>query len=716
MNEENNNLNVGAAPASVPAQPTPTPAATQPEATPVAAPAQEVAPVQQPVAPTPAPVQPEAVTVAVPVQETLVQEVAAASPSPVEAAPAPAPVAQEVAPAPTPQVVVPAPVQEVPVQETALAAAPVQTETTSTPVAQETATPAQTDIAPQEALNPLANDPVAQAPVQATTPSNSGVIAPSVPLAGNGLDNVSQVGFVATGTQLKKKKNKFLILGIVLAVLVGLGLLGYFVVYPYIVKNYLSDPKNVYTATINAAFKELTTTVDDVVHTKAIYDIQGTLDTNIESLKSYSGYTYGINYGIDPKAETIQAGITLKDKTNVGHSYYTYLKDGKEYIRYSTYRDLIFAGEADMNEVSQLFVSFQDMLDSADKANNEDINYIINKVNELLVSSIDESKLSKEEASITINGENLKVTNNKYVISEETATNMILHIIEGIKNDSKSISILANMTEITEQELKDFLDEIIKETKEDDDECAEDDEDCVKKEEVTDEVTDLIVSIYTTGLKNDIVGYAFTTSDNKNSYHYFKKDNYYEHRIYSSSKDMETNEDIENVILVVGNIDGAKTHVSVKYNDDEIAIFDIKEWTEAKKDVEYKIIISEEESISGTFKLTTEKNDERNKNMFELSLESGTEYIKLNLEITQDWTSEVANINTGSATTLEEEQLAQKHQEFVNAVMETPIGILFKTVSGDTNPEINDYYEINPPVVEQPEDNADNADGNIVSE
>ena len=53
------------------------------------------------------------------------------------------------------------------------------------------------------------------------------------------------------------------------------------------------------------------------------------------------------------------------------------------------------------------------------------------------------------------------------------------------------------------------------------------------------------------------------------------------------------------------------------------------------------------------------------------------------------------NINTNNADTLTDAELAQKQQEFTNALMETPIGALFTTISNDYDESIYNYYDNN---------------------
>ena len=77
-----------------------------------------------------------------------------------------------------------------------------------------------------------------------------------------------------------------------------------------------------------------------------------------------------------------------------------------------------------------------------------------------------------------------------------------------------------------------------------------------------------------------------------------------------------------------------------------------------------------------------------NKDIEEVEKES----IKVKVSITDDWTSEVSNINTKEAVTLSDEEINSIEQEFNNILSKTTLGELFTTVSGDYDTDISTYY------------------------
>lgn len=514
---------------------------------------------------------------------------------------------------------------------------------------------------------------------------NNGVFKPSTPLGGS--NDISNVGFMPASGDIPKKKNKLIPVLIILIFLCAIGGIGYFVVYPYVMKTYFSDPKNVYETTIKNAFKGINTTATDLVHSKAIYEIEGTLDSNVEYLKDYSGYTYGLNVGIDPTKKNIQSGLYIKDNNqNIEYSYYSYLKDNKYYDRYSNNRNYLYLGEGANKSINSLAAMLNDesLFNTTSNLNDEDVNYVINKVSSLLVESIDEDKLSQEDAAINLNGETLKVTDNKYVMDHETIKKMFNHVRDGLINDDKTLDILSKMTEISKEDIKNTLKDI--------------DENQIESPEYV-----LTTSIYTYGNKNEIIGFAFHDQEEKCNFYYYKKGDYGEGKLTYVYDDATTNTTATTVFKLVSTKSGDTTKINVAYDDEditdmkkatEILALDIRSWTDSLIDFDYKVTI-QEESINGSYKQVSDVNNERAKYSFDVELKSGSEFIKVSLKISEDWSSEIANINTDTAITVSDAELATIQQDFITSISNLPIAKLFTTVDNNYDPSIGDYYENN---------------------
>lgn len=597
--------------------------------------------------------------------EPTVTPVAPEAPTPVVTPVAPAPTET---PAPTPA---PAPVTPAPAKEPVAPTTPVAPVTTPEPV--PVATP-----------NPEAPaTPATPAPATPATPLNvppNATFGPSGPIGPS--NDLTNIGFVANAAPLPKKKNKGLIVAISLVILIGLCAVGYFVVYPYVKRTYLDDPKNVYTETIEGTFKKINASIQNVVHEKAIYDIELSLDSNIQGLTDFSGYKYGLNFGIDPDKKDIQLGYSVKDSQNVEYSAYQYIKNGNAYERFSTYRDdegrigLIYLGAANLEGSDELFTSFKQLLDYSQNLNDEELTYLTNKISSTLINSIDTSKLSKEEASITFNGETLKVMNNKYTLDYDNLTRTAKYIEDELKKDDKFIDILVKLMNSDKESITNILS--FSEKINDDDET---------KERV------LYINVYTQGLANDIIGYSLTEAKSDDELHYyFDKVGNFEIYLFSKDEDEETGKTVDNKVEITGQKGSEGTNVTVKYNGEDLLILNVSKWDENNIEFTYTIKDADEGDIGGSFKYNKDLNDERLKINLEFSIELKKEYLKLGLKFEEDWTSEVANINTNTASQLSATEIAAIEQKFQTEFMKTPIGILLQTDSGLYSPDVNDYY------------------------
>ena len=683
-------------PAQAPVQATPevAPAAPQPAAQPAPAPVQpaapaQPAPVEAPVQPATAPVQPA------PAPEAPQVEATPVSPAPEQPAAPVAPVAetpvQPVQPTAPAQPVTPvAPVEPAPVAETPAPAAPVQqpapvAETPVQPVQEVQTPPSEQPIAPP--IQPAAA--IDGSAVTATT-QNNGIQSSSDLGSMNNIGDISNIGFVATGEELKKKPKKLLIAIIVILVLIILGLVGYFIIYPAIVKKN-TTPKRVYTETINTVFKDFSNKVTAPIHEKGIYDVNFILETNIGELEKFSGYTYGANVGIDPANKLVQYGAYINSPTGKENSFYSYFKDGNNYQRFSDYDKLVLTGSIKDNKDNpqstedMLNNTYHSLLDLGSRISKEDAAYLIDKVRALLVDSLDENKLYREDASIKINDENLKVLAHKYTMDKENQKRTTNFILNGIKVDEKSMDILAKLTGQDKKDIDEAIKQMMEEQPEDVSEDLRTDEEKEKDKDETIEFT-----IYTYGLKSEVVGYAINTKEKGNMYYYTYNGNF-ELYVNTETTDLETAKSKEVIYRAIGKKSDGVTNVSLVQDNKEIGTLVIRSFSDKQIDLDYTLTVPEMGQYTGTFKYNNDTNSNRAKKEAEFTLTLNEEKIRIIVTSTYDWTSEVANVNTKAAVNMTEQEILQRHGNFVKSLSDTPIGFLFETVSGPGDSSIIDY-------------------------
>lgn len=672
MKEEN--LNGGLTPPVVSPEntvPTPAPAPAAPVQPEMPAPA---APAPVEVSPVPAPAVAPEVPVSAPVSEVptpapVMPEAPAPAPAPEVPAAPEVPVAPEM-PAAVPVQAVPeidpAPVQEVPAPQVATPVPEVPAPVAPAPVADIPVATMPEAPAPVQAA-PMTNDGFgsALAPVQAPAPDMGTpiqpTIAPTAPLADG-------VGFVSTGQPVEKKSKKGLVIGIVIGVIALLAVLGYFVIYPMIMKA-LVTPQKVFSETISNLSREINNTVNTVVHDKGIYSLEFDIDSNIDVIKEFSGYTYAGKFGIDPDNKLLELGVSIKDEDGIEYSMRQYVKDGKQYQRYSTNEKLLYTGlvpeDSSINELFEMMNTKEGTI-SAEKAN-----YVVNQISNIFVNSLDENKLTKEDATVVVNGETIKATKHKYLIDRDNAIRTVKYFAEQIKNDEELLEILAEMNAQDIDELKEELQETI--DKEAEDTNEEEDNSTIE------------ISIYTYGNKSEFVGadMVMNFNDEETKIEYFTKDGSFNVFYYDK---VEMDDEVTETSYRVNGVNaGGVTEVSFKDGDDkEYFTLKIKEVTGGYS-VDYNLleaITGSEQTISGNVTYTTETTDKKSDETIKFSINSGDDYIKVNVKVTNDWTNEVANINTSDIASPTTEELNVIVQGWVTEISEkTPVGVVIQLFS-----------------------------------
>ena len=282
---------------------------------------------------------------------------------------------------------------------------------------------------------------------------------------------------------------------------------------------------------------------------------------------------------------------------------------------------------------------------------------------------------------------------NRYEIDYENYIRTEKFIVDGLVEDDKIIEILAKFQEVTKEEVKKELEEeseLLEDYQNDDN----DDLDGI-----------LYFNIYTYGLNNTIIGFSITSNQNDSELHYYNKDGNFElvadiHFDNENSSDDLVNIELDDVnISFIGKKDGKNTNVTLKINDNELLNLVVKEWNKNKIDLDYNLKYGNDE-IKGTLVYSNDLNNERLKIDLEASVSIKDESLKVTLSFIEDWTSEVANINTKESSTLDEAKMAEIEQDFENSLTKTTLGSLFTTISGDYDSDIMDYYNgINSPEV-----------------
>lgn len=148
--------------------------------------------------------------------------------------------------------------------------------------------------------------------------------------------------------------------------------------------------------------------------------------------------------------------------------------------------------------------AYSDIIENKNTTN-EEYSYIINKFSSLLSSNIKDSYITKSNEDVKIDNKTIKATKLSLSLYKMIDDGAFDNIINGIKNDKKSldilIKILNNQQYGTEEQIKTMLDDTLKNIK--------DEKDSYK---------DINISIYINGILGNIIGYSYNDSTNNIKY------------------------------------------------------------------------------------------------------------------------------------------------------------------------------------------------------
>lgn len=496
--------------------------------------------------------------------------------------------------------------------------------------------PVQTEAAPQSA-----------APVEQGLPQQ--------PVGGVVSDNVNQVNYVSNGTPMPKKKGPIkLIIG--LLVIAALVAVGYFVVYPYFDKKVLNKPIDSFNTSIDTFTKNINNTVSKVVRERQYIDAKIKLESNMDQLKAFDGYTFNVSGGIDPKKKNLEAGFGIgKGNENLGAKIF--YVNGDIYAKLSTYSDLFLLDKLEGEEFEQmeeLFGSSNEVFEILSSVSAEDSTYLVNLWAKLLKESIPEDKIVSEDATMDVLGDTVNVTSNKLVIDEAMAKNITKHVVDGIKNDSKAIEILKKLGLENPDEL-----------------FAQIDSESIELEE------NITVIVYT--LKGENVGYELAEGEDKFIYYKNNGNFVIEGTIKAEGEDQK--------IKITGKKDGGKTNVSVKNNGKELISLVVSKWEENEVDLSYSI----SGVISGDFKASNKQGSDKSDIHIEFKLDMQGQYVKISADIVDDWSSDIPTVNVTTAKQLTDEELAKVFEDFSTALQQSSLFEAFESISGDLYYDMGDY-------------------------
>ena len=286
--------------------------------------------------------------------------------------------------------------------------------------------------------------------------------------------------------QKEKKKGKLkLIILIVASAIIALSA-GYFAY-----TTLFNTPYNTYKNAISMVFDNINNTIkesEDIIDYDLNEDIlknSGTfkLTSNVDELNDLTKYSYNYETMFDIKNEKLKLGLDIINGNESLVQFLIYAIKDKGYIKADEIFDKIIEFESDMDFNIEEDTVIED----------EDITFLLNKLKEYIINSLDDKKITKEKETINVNDKEISVINNKYIIDEEEYNKIIDSILNSMLNDNEFLDKCAKIFNVSKDDMKDALESLLETTK------------------MLDNT--ITFNIYTTTITNRIIGVYITLED-----------------------------------------------------------------------------------------------------------------------------------------------------------------------------------------------------------
>lgn len=280
-------------------------------------------------------------------------------------------------------------------------------------------------------------------------------------------------------------KTKKILLGVIGGIIILLGAL--LVVYFLMFNKPIDIFKN-YTNNIVSELKDIM--VNENISTDKIA-IESNLQFNSKTATKFANYNYDIDFGIDSKSKQASLLLGVNDSANKKMLEGTFVIDSTN--MYLSVPELL-------NKVVILGESTEiwDYLNNSDSITSKEIFHIIEVAKDSFLNSLDSKDFSVEKnQQITIDGKEIKADKNILKIDGEKAKKIAKNVLNALKEDKEVIATLTTIANLSEDELKQEIDEELN---------------TIDKDNSTNELLTNI-NFYTAGFKKDVIRISMIVED-----------------------------------------------------------------------------------------------------------------------------------------------------------------------------------------------------------
>ena len=286
--------------------------------------------------------------------------------------------------------------------------------------------------------------------------------------------------------ELKDKKDKKLLLGIIIAVvLVLIALGGWLIMY--------NRPQKIFKKAIENGFDYLIENVKknnkyNVIsgNSSISYELSSDDNTVKSLIESFNGITIDYNYAFDYKNKLMNIEVNSNYNSEKLINMSAYFENGKSYILLKDIYEKYIVSDID---------NYQEIFNFNE--NNKDIEVILNSLKKALNKSIKNEDFIKTNETIKVNDEDVKVKSNSLILTNENFNRIAKSMLTQLKNDKNFINAVNKLSNDDTIDIKADLDSALENLGEVD----SNDDSMVK------------FTIYTKGMLKEFVGFNFEVKD-----------------------------------------------------------------------------------------------------------------------------------------------------------------------------------------------------------
>lgn len=459
-----------------------------------------------------------------------------------------------------------------------------------------------------------------------------------------------------------KSKKKKMLIPIVTIVAVILAAIGGVLFYTFNKK-----PEAIMKDAINDAYKDFSKALKEYEENAINFDIlkdsfkmSGELSVGGDLLKGLENDKIKVEVGLDAANEKFEASAILTEKNKNLLDATVFGKNGKLYIKSNNLFDnTYYIDDYDFEDYFD-FSEYESMMSEIKMPSADDIDSIVKSLKNAIIKSLDKDEMKKSKEEIKINGTKVKTTKITYTIDEKSTEKFVKSMIKEIKKDDSLLEKIAEITDMDVSDLEDAIDEA---------------QDAINEGDAFKGMGKGKFSIYTAGLKQDVVRVELVADGVTIGYSDYKDNFYFE----VTSKDDDVNFEI------VGETKKDVTTIDVKYNKETYATFKVRAFTSDYIDLDFDInlpkdIAGEEIVAKGSIKLTANKDGDKEVNgTFEFSLDAKIAGESINVSGKFDYKFEIgveiADYNSSKAKEMDDmtEADAEKLMKAIEALEDTEI-------------------------------------------